>query len=481
MISLPLILISLVSLLVFRHWRNFRRRRGLPLPQVPEVYPLLAISWTSARAINGYLSQVGEMSMGCDIPRNFREPFCILNSTKGAMELFEKRSSNYSDRPRLVMMDLSGWNWVIGFTPYSDRWRRLRKMFHQYFQQRAIPKHHEYISQASQTFLQDLLEAPEGFKSHAQNYSGAIILRLSYGYNAQAERDEYVAKLAEANPGNYLVDSIPILEYFPCMGFKNKSKEWMALAQTARVKPFEALKKAMVGSSPISSGTASTSLAFDNLQNLKDDIPMGEQEEIIRDCAGVAYVGNNIRLTITLILLAMRAMVNYPDAQDRAQEEIRRVVGTSRLPSFEDRKSLPYVDAIILETLRWGPITPLAIYHRSINDDVYEGYFIPGGSTVIGNTWYDGILHDKELYPDPYEFKPDASWDQTSRLAQLILAPLGLVDDAGVFQLSKATDATGAEIDVPFEFFDGPVTHPKPFKICITPHSPEVARVIKGA
>ncbi|KAF8891881.1 hypothetical protein BD779DRAFT_1513637 [Infundibulicybe gibba] len=81
------------------------------------------------------------------------------------------------------MMGLPGWDWVIGFPPYSDHWRRLRKMFHQYFQQRAGPKYHEYITQTSQTFVRNLFEAPEEFKSRIQNYSGTVVLHLSYGYN----------------------------------------------------------------------------------------------------------------------------------------------------------------------------------------------------------------------------------------------------------------------------------------------------------
>jgi cytochrome P450 len=53
------------------------------------------------------------------------------------------------------------------------------------------------------------------------------------------------------------------------------------------------------------------------------------------------------------------AMVLYPDAQKRAQAEIDSVIGRDRLPTFEDRASLPYVDAIVRETFRWNPVLPL--------------------------------------------------------------------------------------------------------------------------
>jgi len=53
------------------------------------------------------------------------------------------------------------------------------------------------------------------------------------------------------------------------------------------------------------------------------------------------------------------AMVLYPDVQKRAQAEIDSVIGKDRLPTFEDRASLPYIDAIKQEVFRWAPVKPL--------------------------------------------------------------------------------------------------------------------------
>jgi len=89
-------------------------------------------------------------------------------------------------------------------------------------------------------------------------------------------------------------------------------------------------------------------------------------------------------------------MTAYPEAQRKAQDEIERVVGRDRLPTFEDRASLPYTDAIFREVLRLWPPTPLIIPRVASKDDVYKGYFIPKGvpfcvfSSLRGeylNTW----------------------------------------------------------------------------------------------
>lgn len=52
-------------------------------------------------------------------------------------------------------------------------------------------------------------------------------------------------------------------------------------------------------------------------------------------------------------------MTLYPEAQRRAQEEIDRVIGPDRLPTFADRDALPYVEALVTEVLRWNPVAPL--------------------------------------------------------------------------------------------------------------------------
>lgn len=71
------------------------------------------------------------------------------------------------------------------------------------------------------------------------------------------------------------------------------------------------------------------------------------------------YLTVCIRQTSDALLVFVLAMVLYPDVFKRAQAEIDDVVGHERMPNFEDQSSLPYVDAIIKEVLRWRPVIPL--------------------------------------------------------------------------------------------------------------------------
>ena len=91
--------------------------------------------------------------------------------------------------------------------------------------------------------------------------------------------------------------------------------------------------------------------------------------------------------TYSTILSFFLAMTLHPEMQAKAQEEIDSVIGTDRLPEFADKPSLPYVNSIVWECLRWNPAIPLGVAHMVSEGDVYDGYRIPKGTTVLPNVW----------------------------------------------------------------------------------------------
>ena len=87
------------------------------------------------------------------------------------------------------------------------------------------------------------------------------------------------------------------------------------------------------------------------------------------------------------IMTFLLAMVLHPNVQKKAQEEIDCVVGTDRLPSLDDRDKMPFIAHVMWENLRWNPVAPLALSHATVQDDIYEGYWIPKGTTIQPNVW----------------------------------------------------------------------------------------------
>lgn len=73
------------------------------------------------------------------------------------------------------------------------------------------------------------------------------------------------------------------------------------------------------------------------------------------------------------------SMALFPAVQKKVQQELDRVTGADRLPTFDDRPALPYLEAVYRELMRWAPVFPLNTPHVSVEDDIYKGFFIPKG------------------------------------------------------------------------------------------------------
>lgn len=80
-------------------------------------------------------------------------------------------------------------------------------------------------------------------------------------------------------------------------------------------------------------------------------------------------------------------MVLYPDIQRKAQAELDEVIGRDRLPTMDDERRLPYIDALIKELHRFNPVVPL-IPHSTRYEDEYQGYRIPKEAWIMANSWY---------------------------------------------------------------------------------------------
>ena len=118
-------------------------------------------------------------------------------------------------------------------------------------------------------------------------------------------------------------------------------------------------------------------------------------------------------------------MIAHPEYQKRAQDELDTVVGRSRAPTFADAPNLPYIQALVKESLRWRPPLPLGIPHATTEDDWYEGMFIPKGTMCIVNFW--------QCHRDPAAYGPDAASFNPERFLDehggLIPGPVETRDD----------------------------------------------------
>jgi len=253
--------------------------------------------------------------------------------------------------------------------------------------------------------------------------------------------------------------------------------------------PFEQVKSDMMSGKALPSYT---STLLDSHREPDGSIAPDDEEDI-KGSAGTLFAAAE-DTTIASIHTFLLAIVLHPQEFKKAQEEMDRVVGKHRLPNIDDRPSLPYLDCLLKEVLRWNPMVPLGMPHRLMEDDIYRDYFIPKGTTVLANIY--AILRD---CTDPDVFRPQRYLDDDSLpdpfevifgFGRRICPGRHLAETSywGIassmiasFNISKALDSNGKEINVPLEFTHGFVRHPKPFKCSIKARSPELASLISHA
>ena len=124
----------------------------------------------------------------------------------------------------------------------------------------------------------------------------------------------------------------------------------------------------------------------------------GNMQRTLMDIFGAGSETTSAILTFTFNYLT-----RFPEVQRKVQEEIDQVAG-SRAPELNDRKNMPYTDAVIHEVLRHSCIvytTP----HATTEDVQFHGYTLPKGTSVYTNTSH--IMNDPEHWDKPEEFNPD--------------------------------------------------------------------------
>jgi len=422
----------------------------------------------------------------------------VLHSQKAVAELLVKRSTNTSDRPRLTMANLSGWGLTLALTQYNDRFKAIRRLAAQVLNLRGVAIYMPVLEEKTIELARRMLGDPAQFSEHPRWTAGAIIMAITYGYDVKEENDPWLRGAAQAlnnfaqssAPG-WLVDIFPPLQYlpswFPLASFKRQAAAWRENTMGVTTEPFYFVKQEM------SRGVARDSFTRRLLEAETGGSVGPNDEELIKWTSASIFTGA-ADTTVSATLSFFLAMTRKPEIQKRAQDEIDRVTKGARLPNYADRPNLPYLNALLLEVYRWNPVVPLAIPHVTSEEDVYNGFRIPKGTIIFGNSWH--ILRDASLYSDPLEFRPERFLGPTPEddpksfafgygrrecpgrhFADASLF-LTLVTTLAVFTITPVVDDQGKELTPPVEYTDGLISHPMPFKCNILPRSPAHASLL---
>ncbi|WEW61695.1 cytochrome P450 [Emydomyces testavorans] len=395
-------LLSLFGLICLYSLSTFLTQKRKPLPPGPPGLPIIGNMllkpkfppWETYRDWSKKYG--GIMSL-----TRVSKTTIIINDYSIAQELLDKRGVNYSSRPQLpVWMNVSRGLNPVGME-YGRLWKTHRGLQASVLQPSMAKKYRLVEDIESRQVIYELLSTDD-FSGVFRRFAGSLFLTLFYGERLPAENDAirelegYIRRSVELEEGAFqaralLGEFFPLISRIPSL-FGSRKKETGAM--------FNRLTK--IFDDKIRSAQATG--AWNIVKELTGRKPVREMSAMeFSHSIGGLYVASLTPYQILRILVL--GIILHPEAAAKARKEIDDVVGTERLPDFEDASRLPYLMALIKEGMRWRTFAPVGAERATAQEDEYMGYRIPKDSIIILNHW--AMDNDKEAFGDPENFRPE--------------------------------------------------------------------------
>ncbi|KAF7369020.1 Cytochrome P450 [Mycena venus] len=483
----PFILALAATALVALYFVRYKKNVA-PVPPGPRGLPHFGKCCRSAPipAVDDVLS----------VGKNLRvlgKSIIVLNDADYAIDMLDKKSRIYSNRPNLVMGgELVGWDEGPALIQFGKKWSEYRRLMAQFLGTRSKIEsaYSNIFEKTTHSFLHGILESPSNWKDHGYRFAGAIVLKIAYGYQAE-DKDDPLVKLvddamnqfSELTATNaFAVDTFPFLRFVPQWlpggGWKKKVVPYHTTLQTMLDTPYAWVKKQM------EMGTSISCFVSDLLESSK--FSSNDEERLVKWAAAGIYSGG-AETTAAVIETFFLAMILQPDAQRKAQKELDVVLGFCTAPRLADRSRLPYMEALISENFRAYTIAPIGLPHVAAEEDVHNGFLIPKDSIILTNNWL--FYRDPNIYADPETFRPERFIETTTHTKEKdpkdILFGYGRRACPGVhladmsmwllfasilafFDIS-APNVDGRSVLPSGKFLDGAISHPEQFECAIIP------------
>ncbi|KAL4939604.1 hypothetical protein BDV06DRAFT_230926 [Aspergillus oleicola] len=340
----------------------------------------------------------------------------VINTPEAISEILEKQSAKTSSKaPSPMGHDVVTGGNRMPTMPYGKSWRNLRSIIRQIT---TVPITGSFVPsqefEAKQLFF-DLgtnNENQRDFYQHMRRYAFSIIMTNTFGTRVKnwdhpdaqnAVRSQGILRRT-SRPGAFLVDELPPLAKLPrwLQPGLGEAKAAAKEVNDIKMELWERLK------SQVEAGKAPHCYAREVYESRESWYAKGATEEHLAWVSG-GLVEAGFETTAGTLNSLVLYLAATPQVQDRAQEELMRVVGPNRLPNFEDTCNLPYIRACVKEVLRMNPILAPGIRHYCDEDVVYKEHVIPKGTVLLANTAY--LHYDPSRFANPSQFMPERYLD----------------------------------------------------------------------
>ncbi|XP_077230472.1 trimethyltridecatetraene synthase-like [Tasmannia lanceolata] len=416
--SFPLYLAALLATLAVLLISGHFRRRKLNLPPGPKPWPIIGnldlIGSLPHRSIHNLSLKYGpimQLKFG-----SF--PVVVGSSVHTAKQFLKTHDLTFVGRPKTAAGKYTTYNYSdITWSPYGPYWRQARKMcLTELFSVKRLDSY-EYIRVEETRALLSGLYSASGksviLKDHLSNVSLNVISRMVLGkkYMDESESESQIVTPEEfkkmldelfllsgvLNIG----DSIPWIGFLDLQGYVKRMK--------ALSKKFDRFLEHVLDEHNGKREGVKDFVAkdmVDVLLQLADDpnLDVKLSRNGVKAFTQDLIAGGTESSAVT-VEWALSELLKQPHIFEKAMEELDKVIGKERWVEEKDVPNLPYIEAIMKETMRMHPVAPMLVPRLSREDSVIDGYDIPAGTRVLVNVWTIG--RDPTIWDAPEEFRPE--------------------------------------------------------------------------
>jgi len=338
----------------------------------------------------------------------------VVSSPEMAKQVLKVHDLICASRPETIASKIIFEQRDIGFAPYGDHWRHMRKLSTlELFTLKRLEDskivRDEELSWLVHGIFEHCKEGnPVNMQTSLSSTSMNVISRLLFKkryfntVHSDEESEEFkdvFLKLMNINGVFNISDYVPFLKPFDLQGIRFECNQILSKVDRFFNKTIQEHLKEKKKANELKD-FLDIMLSHPGVDGVSDRL----DELTIRGVSIDIFVAGTDTIATT-VEWALVELIRHPNVIKKVQDELDDVVGQERVVDENDIPQLKYLQAVVKETFRLHPPGPLLMPHETREACEIGGYHIPAKSRIFVNVW--AIHRHPSAYENPFDFNPE--------------------------------------------------------------------------